>query len=109
MSAAVTAAGGGASKEEVPRHRVASLSDVNKAVVLPIKPKLWDNAAELSRSNRASALCALHAGLSRAVALGASGIEHKRSSDVSPPMLLPARPLIARVAGSIRPHGEHVT
>lgn len=38
---------GGAHKEEVPRHRVASLSDVNKAVLLSIKPKIKHNAALL--------------------------------------------------------------
>lgn len=35
VAAAVTAAGGGASAEEVPGHRVASLSDVNKAALRP--------------------------------------------------------------------------
>lgn len=75
MAAAVTAAGGGACREEVLVHRVASPSDVNKGELLSINAEIQMNAAESRRGNGGSRSRGPRAGARSPVTLCASAIQ----------------------------------
>lgn len=68
----MTAAGGGASKPEMLGYRVASPSDVNKAVPLQIKAKIKRNAAIRASGGPVYVRVVLSARLWRVVTVGAS-------------------------------------
>lgn len=72
MAAAGDSCGGGASKPEMLGYRMASRSDVNKAVLAQIKPKIKHITAILPWGRRLYAFVVLGRWLLRAVTTAAS-------------------------------------